>query len=643
MAITICGLPLRAHPYLSATLLPWISQTCKANQTRIILSAGIFFILILSLYTYLNPPSLLSRAPPIKDTSLWRSRKSIDSLNYDMRSNSQQMLDYSDPILVDAPVESTGPSFSNKKSPQLTTDNDDLSYGVVIDCGSSGSRAFLYSWRRHSGNINDLLQIRQVARDDKPVVMKITPGISTYASTPSRVGTYLRPLINFIKEEIPYHKQKDTQLYVLCTAGMRMLTKKNQELIVDRIVTTFERSTNFQFSSSHVEVISGLTEGLYFWLAVNYMYGNLQQHHHSLQRYVHRRLPTFGVLDMGGGSLQVAYEVDEEVQDLYPKQVLRIDVGCSENNHDHAYNVFVDTFLHKGGNAVREMYEADLISNFVKSSVNFSISTNNSYSILDPCLSNGFLQSVKSQNVHNDKFTVILNGTGEFSLCKQRLMPYLEKSHCKLSADHSCILSSKPAPSIIFDETKFIGMSEFFYCMDDILEIGGTYDKALYESKASEYCRTPWNITWHRFNDGVYNAGVNRMKFQCFKSAWVSTVLHQGLNFPDHYQGMTSVQHINGSEVHWSWGAMLYKTRFLPLLEIQRHEKGVQEHKASKMGYYPIAFLAHSGIYLFICITIALLYLLISLVKFCVHSRGIKRHTLKRVGASFAQLVHEDV
>lgn len=642
MAITLCGLPLRAHPYLSATLAPWISQTCKTNQTRIFLSAGIFFILILSLYTYFHPPLLFPHASPVEEvSSLWRSRKSIDSLNYDVRSNSLQMLDYSDPILVDAPVESTRQSYFNMKSPQLTTDNDDLSYGVVIDCGSSGSRAFIYYWKKHSGNVNDLLQIQQVVRDNKPVVMKITPGISTYGNTPSRVGTYLRPLINFIKEEIPYNKQKDTQLYVMCTAGMRMLSKKHQDLIVDRIVATFERSTDFQFSSSHVEVISGLTEGLYFWLAVNYMYGNLQQHHHSLQRYAHHRLPTFGVLDMGGGSFQVAYEVDEEVKDLYPKQVLKIDVGCSENDHDHAYSVFVDTFLHKGGNAVRETYEADLISNFVQSTMNSSIRTNISYTVVDPCLPNGLLQSVKSQN--DDRFTVILNGTGEFDICKQNLMPYLEKSHCKPSTDYSCILRNKPSPLINFDETKFIGMSEFFYCMDDILEMGGTYDKTLYESKASEYCRTPWNITWQRFNDGVYNAGMNRMKFQCFKSAWVSTVLHQGLNFPDHYKGLTSVQHINGSEVHWSWGAMLYKTRFLPLLEIQRRENNFEEHKSSKTGYYPIAFLAHSGIYLVICIGIALLYLLISLVKFCVHSRGIKRQTLKRVGSSFAQFVHEDV
>lgn len=57
------------------------------------------------------------------------------------------------------------------------TSNPNLNYGVVVDCGSSGSRVFVYTWPRHNGNPHDLLDIRQM-RDQhrKPVVMKIKPG-----------------------------------------------------------------------------------------------------------------------------------------------------------------------------------------------------------------------------------------------------------------------------------------------------------------------------------------------------------------------------------------------------------------------------------------------------------------------------------
>ncbi|MEQ2266110.1 Ectonucleoside triphosphate diphosphohydrolase 4 [Xenotaenia resolanae] len=57
------------------------------------------------------------------------------------------------------------------------TSNPNLNYGLVVDCGSSGSRLFVYCWPRHNGNPRELLDIRQM-RDQhrKPVVMKIKPG-----------------------------------------------------------------------------------------------------------------------------------------------------------------------------------------------------------------------------------------------------------------------------------------------------------------------------------------------------------------------------------------------------------------------------------------------------------------------------------
>lgn len=55
--------------------------------------------------------------------------------------------------------------------------NPNLHYGIVIDCGSSGSRLYIYVWPDHSGNPNELLQIRQLLDDrGKPVVKKLEPG-----------------------------------------------------------------------------------------------------------------------------------------------------------------------------------------------------------------------------------------------------------------------------------------------------------------------------------------------------------------------------------------------------------------------------------------------------------------------------------
>ncbi|XP_010794943.1 ectonucleoside triphosphate diphosphohydrolase 4-like [Notothenia coriiceps] len=142
------------------------------------------------------------------------------------------------------------------------TSNPDLNYGLVVDCGSSGSRVFVYCWPRHNGNPHELLDIQQM-RDQhrKPVVMKIKPGISELAKTPEKASDYIYPLLSFAAQHIPKNKHQETPLYILCTAGMRILPESQQEALLEDLRTDIPVHFNFLFSDSHVEVISGKQEG----------------------------------------------------------------------------------------------------------------------------------------------------------------------------------------------------------------------------------------------------------------------------------------------------------------------------------------------------------------------------------------------
>jgi hypothetical protein len=55
------------------------------------------------------------------------------------------------------------------------------------------------------------------------------------------------------------------------------------------------------------------------------------------------------------------------------------------------------------------------------------------------------------------------------------------------------------------------------------------------------------------------------LRLQCFKSAWLYAFLHDGLKFPINYQRLRSASLVNNNDVQWTLGAILYKTRFLPL------------------------------------------------------------------------------
>ena len=63
------------------------------------------------------------------------------------------------------------------------SENSNYHYGIVIDCGSSGSRVFIYYWPPHNGNPEELLKIEQMMDiTGSPVRMKIRPGMFIFLS-----------------------------------------------------------------------------------------------------------------------------------------------------------------------------------------------------------------------------------------------------------------------------------------------------------------------------------------------------------------------------------------------------------------------------------------------------------------------------
>ena len=65
----------------------------------------------------------------------------------------------------------------------------DVNFAVVIDAGSSGSRAYVYYWPDHSGDPRSLLRIDPLRGEDgDPLVKSVSPGLSRYLITYNPFG-----------------------------------------------------------------------------------------------------------------------------------------------------------------------------------------------------------------------------------------------------------------------------------------------------------------------------------------------------------------------------------------------------------------------------------------------------------------------
>ncbi|XP_036884505.1 ectonucleoside triphosphate diphosphohydrolase 4 isoform X2 [Sturnira hondurensis] len=503
------------------------------------------------------------------------------------------------------------------------TNNPNVNYGIVVDCGSSGSRVFVYCWPRHNGNPHDLLDIRQMRdKNRKPVVMKIKPGISEFATSPEKVSDYISPLLNFAAEHVPRAKHKETPLYILCTAGMRILPESQQKAILEDLLTDVPVHFDFLFSDSHAEVISGKQEGVYAWIGINFVLGRFEHIEDDDEAVVEVNIPgsesseailrkrTAGILDMGGVSTQIAYEVPKTVsfassqQEEVAKNLLaEFNLGCDVHQTEHVYRVYVATFLGFGGNAARQRYEDKIFADMIQKNrllgKQTGLAPDTPY--LDPCLP----LDIKDEIQQNGQ-TLHLRGTGDFDLCRQTLQPFMNKTN-----ETQTSLNGVYQPPIHFQNSEFYGFSEFYYCTEDVLRMGGDYNAAAFTKAAKDYCATKWSLLRERFDRGLYasHADLHRLKYQCFKSAWMFEVFHSGFSFPVTYKNLKTALQVYDKEVQWTLGAILYRTRFLPLRDIQQ-----EAFRASHAHWRGFSFVYNHYLF-FGCFLVVLLAILLYLLR----------------------------
>lgn len=93
---------------------------------------------------------------------------------------------------------------------------------------------------------------------------------------------------------------------------------------------------------------------------------------------------------------------------------------------------------------------------------------------LDPCLP----LDIKDEIQQNGQ-TLYLRGTGDFDLCRETLQPFMNKTN-----ETQTSLNGVYQPPIHFQNSEFYGFSEFYYCTEDVLRMGGDYNAVKFTKAA---------------------------------------------------------------------------------------------------------------------------------------------------------------
>ncbi|KAL2003418.1 hypothetical protein VTN02DRAFT_3928 [Thermoascus thermophilus] len=461
-------------------------------------------------------------------------------------------------------------------------------YGVILDAGSSGTRVYVYRWldnvRARQDDDPGRLQSLPKIKTKEDWTKKIHPGVSSFASKPEQVGPdHLDGLLQHALSIVPEDAVKETPIFLLATAGMRLLKNAEQQLLLERVCSYIRSNSDFLLPDCdlHIQVIPGETEGLYGWIATNYLLGSFDspaEHDHGKDHH------TYGFLDMGGASAQIAFapnatEAEKHANDLKLLRLRNVDGSSRE------YKVFVTSWLEFGVHEARNRYIKALQAASGAEGIK---------ELPDPCLPNQLRTTLDGEIVSSttEPKTYLL-GTGKFDECLRQTYTLLDKdAPCP---DQPCLLHGVHVPAIDFDVNHFIGISEFWHTTHGIFEIeyqDKAYDFNTYQQRVKEFCSQDWGSIEKSISDHKLG-GIDDQKSAyelCFKASWIINMLHDGIGIPrvgledtkgSGHNGTKEVlsqgknkgfiapfhpaNKIHGTEVSWTLGkAVLYASSQVP-------------------------------------------------------------------------------
>ncbi|BDA48267.1 probable ectonucleoside triphosphate diphosphohydrolase 5 at N-terminal half [Coccomyxa sp. Obi] len=215
-------------------------------------------------------------------------------------------------------------------------------YVLVIDSGSSGTRIFAYQWRDNGPKLPTLTAVsiqaakhkipRRAAGDKRAYErLETEPGLDRFvADAEGLEQRALRPLLEWAEAVVPRRQWHRTPLFLFGTAGLRKLPAEGRAALLDDVRAALSRC-NFRFEASYAKVISGEEEGVYGWIAVNYLNGHLAPSALPAPVVMHGQeaaskeeaaseesvagagnaaelgVETVGTLDLGGSSLEITF------------------------------------------------------------------------------------------------------------------------------------------------------------------------------------------------------------------------------------------------------------------------------------------------------------------------------------------------
>lgn len=409
-------------------------------------------------------------------------------------------------------------------------------YYVILDCGSTGTRVYVYEWSIAQSNgrsnlpivlksLPEGVQSKSTSRSGRAYQrMETEPGFDKLVRNVTGLSAAIKPLLQWAKKQIPKHAHKSSSIYLYATAGVRRLPKADSEWLLDKALSILKNSP-FSCRGECAKIITGMEEAYYGWIALNHHMGMLGSSSAK---------ETFGALDLGGSSLQVTFETKQPIHDE-----TGIDLGIGAvNHHLSAYSL--------SGYGLNDAFDKSVVHILKRQGTTKASLKSGKIEIKHPCLQTGYREEyICSQcaalgeegspqigggaaDKGGPKVAIKLIGAPHWEQCSSLAKATVNLSEwsgltsgidCEFKP---CALSENlPQP-----RGQFYAMSGFYVVfkffnltsdavLDEVLQLG------------QEYCRKTWEVA------KVSVAPQPFIEQYCFRAPYIVSLLRDGLHISD--------------------------------------------------------------------------------------------------------------
>lgn len=364
-------------------------------------------------------------------------------------------------------------------------------YGIMFDAGSTGSRIHVYKFLVTSGGLD--------LKDE--LFRQVKPGLSSYPDDVAGAKASIQGLLDEALTYIPQNQHSETQVALKASAGLRILGEEKSIPILNGVGDLLNNSAFTTNPLWNPEIMGGDKEAVYAWVTLNYLskaigHGDITS--------------TFGTLDLGGGSTQIAFapKLSSTVESA-PSGYM-----TSEKVFGHDFNVYIHSYLNLGLMSFRQQILG-------------GAHENTEQTITTPCFKTN--QQLSWSNARSD-YKIIGSGPN-FDSCYSIAKNVLTSHNIH-----------KPA------EIKTLSWYAFSYYFDRAQESGLISD-AGGEIKVGQFLTAAKNACSDNAKFSHENAD-----WMCTDLTVISALLIDGFGFGEETE-LKLYKKIDGIETQWSLGA----------------------------------------------------------------------------------------